>query len=365
MAMAAATFSWPWLWNALSVRSGPTVRGARPAEAPQTPKRTLVQDNFAAELITGDHLDRLVAQLLNQGRVALLMRPELRHSVQLKHLQLAQRVLVETTSLVPAGDVLMHSRSLESGGYDGAAGRTLIRVEPVLLDRFAVTNRDYQQFVDAGGYEQLDLWEASLGPSIGDFVDKSAQPGPRYWLEGRHSPYLAEHPVVGVNWYEASAYARWVGKRLPTDEQWVKAGVWPVATCGVPQQRRYPWGDTFDRTCANVCGSGRNGTAPVDDFSGGVSVGGVHQLCGNVWEWTSSAWGAWEPQSKAAESDMAMRSLRGGAFDTYFENQTACQFQSGDDPLARRHNVGFRCALPCSDVAQQQPPMAAKGETSV
>ena len=214
-------------------------------------------------------------------------------------------MLVETTSLVPAGDVLMHSRSLESGGYDGAAGRTLVRVEPVLLDRYAVTNRDYQHFVEAGGYEQAELWEASLGPSMDEFVDKTDQPGPRYWCEGRHSPYLAEHPVVGVNWYEAAAYARWVGKRLPSDAQWVKAGVWPVATCGVPQQRRYPWGDTFDHFCANVCGS--PGTVPVHDYSLGVSVGGVHQLCGNVWEWTSSAWNVWEP-TKATETDVAMRS---------------------------------------------------------
>lgn len=245
----------------------------------------------------------------------------------------------------------MHSRWLETGHADTSAGRTQVHVESMFLDRHAVTNREYRQFVETGGYEQMELWDSSIWPAMVEFVDQTGKYGPHYWNDGRFPAGFDDHPVVGVSWYEASAYARWVGKRLPSDAEWVKAGVWPVSTGGTPQQRRYPWGDMFDRARANVWGSRGNATLPVDECPGGTSVGGVCQLIGNVWEWTSTHWGVWEPSSKRAETTVPMRSLRGGAFDTYFDSQATCQFQSGDDPLARRRNVGFRCALSWQEVA--------------
>lgn len=347
-------FSLPRLFGAFTFRR--PLRGFAEANrsAPVAiADRALLQDRFATDLSGGDDLDRLVSDLLRQGRVALLLRPQLTASVHEKHLQHAQDVLDETMSLVPGGDVAMHSRWVETGHQEMSAGRTCVHVDSVFLDRYAVSNRDYQNFVAAGGYEQMDLWEAAIWPAMVELVDLSRQPGPRYWSDGKYPEQLAEHPVVGISWYEASAYARWIGKRLPTDAEWVKAGVWPVGTGGMPQQRRYPWGDMFDRSLANVWGSRGNATAPVDEYPAGTSVGGIYQLSGNVWEWTTTSWGAWEPPSKKTETTVPMRSLRGGAFDTYFDNQATCQFQSGDDPLARRHNVGFRCALSWSDVAAQ------------
>jgi iron(II)-dependent oxidoreductase len=79
-------------------------------------------------------------------------------------------------------------------------------------------------------------------------------------------------------------------------------------------------------------------------------VGGVQQLIGNVWEWTSSTFGNWEPAGRKIETTMPLKSVRGGAFDTYFDMQAQCQFQSGESPLARKHNIGFRCALGFCDV---------------
>ena len=93
-----------------------------------------------------------------------------------------------------------------------------------------------------------------------------------------------------------------------------------------------------------------NGTCGVHDFSDGVSVGGVYQLIGNVWEWTHSNFGAWDLAARRLEVTGPMKSIRGGAFDTYFDNQATCQFQSGDSSLARKHNIGFRCALGFCDV---------------
>jgi iron(II)-dependent oxidoreductase len=89
----------------------------------------------------------------------------------------------------------------------------------------------------------------------------------------------------------------------------------------------------------------------VTKFEEGVSVGGVYQLIGNVWEWTHSNFGAWDEAARRLEIQGAMKSLRGGAFDTYFDSQATCQFQSGDSSIARKHNIGFRCCLGLCDLA--------------
>ena len=124
-----------------------------------------------------------------------------------------------------------------------------------------------------------------------------------------------------------------------------------VVAVGRIAQRRYPWGESFDVRRAHLYGSGHSAPVPVDEFPGGTSVGGIHQLIGNVWEWTSTPLAdAADPTLHVSESVM---SVRGGAFDTYFENQATCHFQSGEQALARRRNIGFRLALPMSDL---EPP---------
>jgi iron(II)-dependent oxidoreductase len=219
----------------------------------------------------------------------------------------------------------------------------------VYLDRFTVTNEQYQAFVNGGGYEQLEFWHEEALPALLDFVDQSGLPGPKYWYDGQYKLGDQHLPVVGISWYEAWAFARWVGKRLPTDAEWTKAGSWPVESApGRIAQRRYPWGESFDVRRAHLFGSGNTGPVPVDEFPGGVSVGGIHQLIGNVWEWTAT------PLVELGDSTLhvseSVISIRGGAFDTYFENQATCHYQSGEQPLSRRANIGMRLALPMSDL---------------
>ena len=107
----------------------------------------------------------------------------------------------------------------------------------------------------------------------------------------------------------------------------------------------------MNRRFANLWGSGPEGTAAVSAFAEGMSVGGVYHLIGNVWEWTHSNFGAWDVAARKLEVTGPMKSIRGGAFDTYFDNQATCQFQSGDSSLARKRNIGFRCALGVCDVS--------------
>jgi iron(II)-dependent oxidoreductase len=298
----------------------------------------------------------LVDDLLGTGRYALLLRRGTKEHLSQAQVIQAIRQLDEAMSLVPAGRVLLGQLAEQvaaSGGVDElnpqTVQRNLVSVEPVYLDRFAVSNEQFQQFVDAGGYERLEYWHEEALPALLDFVDHTDQPGPRYWFDGHFPPGGEYLPAVGVSWYEAWAYARWVGKRLPTDAQWTKAGAWPVESSpGRIAQRRYPWGESFDLRRANLWASGRHQPGDVDEFPGGVSVGGIHQLVGNVWEWTDSALCLAVDRSYHVPD--TYKSIRGGAFDTYFESQATCHFESGEHPLARRRNIGFRLALPMADL---------------
>jgi iron(II)-dependent oxidoreductase len=158
--------------------------------------------------------------------------------------------------------------------------------------------------------------------------------------------------VVGVCWYEASAYARWVGKRLPSDAEWCKAACWPVSVAPDSWvQRKFPWGNAMESHRANIWGFGNDRPEPVDAYQEGMSVGGIYQLIGNVWEWTSGPFGRVDDPTLLLP--VPMKSIRGGAFDTYFENEATCQYQSGENPLGRKHNIGIRLALGACDLAPQ------------
>jgi len=311
--------------------------------------------------------DNLIQRMLYQGRFALLLRAQVAGNMTAEQFDLAMEALGDGMSLVPDGEVVLgqlddalDDGELEDEEIAAARGRKF-SVQAFFLDRYPVTNRQYQEFVAAGGYEQMPLWDESALAAVLDFVDCTGTPGPRYWKNGLYELGEEDLPVVGISWYEASAYARWVGKRLPSDAEWVKAGAWPVPLSDNSRvQRKFPWGDTMDRSRTNLWGSGPEKIVPVDQFPLGVSVGGVHQLIGNVWEWTCGHFQSGTFQSGNHSVDelvisMPLKSIRGGAFDTYFDNQATCQFQSGENPLHRRHNIGFRCAVAVTDLALRRP----------
>ncbi|GMQ80252.1 MAG: hypothetical protein BMS9Abin04_212 [Planctomycetia bacterium] len=298
----------------------------------------------------------LVESMLAQGRHSLLLRPQVVDNLSEEQLRQTIVALQDDMALVPAGHVALTYDALDppqdawdDGQQDRALGCT-VHVESVFLDRFAVTNKQYYEFVKNGGYEELAIWDEHVLPAMLDFVDRTGHPGPRWWKDGAPPAGRLNHPVVGVCWYEAVAFARWSGKRLPTDAEWTKAACWPVVIgAGNWVQRKYPWGDTFAAEHSNLWVSGHRQTIPVDACGTGISVGGVHQLVGNVWEWMSGAFG--HPDDASLALPAPMKGIRGGAFDTFFENQATCQFQSGENPLRRKHNIGFRLALGACDLA--------------
>jgi iron(II)-dependent oxidoreductase len=304
--------------------------------------------------------ESLVAQMVAQDRYALLLRAQIIGNLTHSQRQEAQHRMLEKASLVPGGEVVLGPIDdiLDEGRLEDheilARWAKVIEVEPYFLDRYQVTNQQFNEFVAAGGYEQLAIWDREVWPAMTDFIDQTGHPGPRFWKNGTYAPGLENHPVVGVSWYEATAYARWVGKRLPTDPAWVKAGSWPVILSPTARlQRKYPWGAAMQPQRANLWCSGLGRTSPVDAYPDGVSISGVYQLIGNVWEWMCGPFtGDGDPERKLVLT-VPLKSLRGGAFDTYFEHQATCQFQSGENPLSRKPNIGFRCTVGLCDLAPE------------
>ncbi|HVA49467.1 MAG TPA: formylglycine-generating enzyme family protein [Pirellulales bacterium] len=334
-------------WSRWTVRWHGQNDGAVPEVAPDVSSMEAIERAPAAPLAAPDRAS-IVESMLAQGRYALLLRRQVVESLSAEQFQRAREALERSMATVPGGVVDIGLRNYEGD----AVAEALEQVEPLLLDRYPVTNRQFRQFVEAGGYALEPLWDADIWPTRAELVDSGGAPGPRFWRSGRYPSGEDDYPVVGINWHEAAAYARWAGKRLPDEAEWLKAAAWPIRTGdGQHSQRRFPWGDTIDRGRCNVWGSGPGRTAAVTQFSAGVSVGGVYQLTGNVWEWMNGDFEAFDADGAPLELTIPMKGLRGGAFDTYFEHQASCQSPSGETPLARKHNIGFRCALSACDVA--------------
>jgi len=137
-----------------------------------------------------------------------------------------------------------------------------VRLEPYAIDLTPVTNRQYAVFLRQSGYRPDD-----------------AENFLKHWDEGRVPPGLEDHPVVYVDLEDARAYARWAGKRLPTEEEWQYAAQGP-------EGREYPWGDAWEEGRSNDGSTG--GTTSVTAFPSGRSPFGCYDMCGNVWEWTES-----------------------------------------------------------------------------
>ena len=166
-----------------------------------------------------------------------------------------------------------------------------VEVAPFHLDTTPVTCGAYAQFVDDGGYDDPRWWTADGWEHRQD----AGLTAPLYWRRegrqwtrrvfGRQEPIVPNEPVLHVSWYEADAYARWAGRRLPTEAEWEKAARFDPAT-GLT--RRYPWGNADPDTSYANLGQAFLRPAPAGSYPGGAAPCGARQLIGDVWEWTSS-----------------------------------------------------------------------------
>jgi formylglycine-generating enzyme required for sulfatase activity len=137
------------------------------------------------------------------------------------------------------------------------------------------------------------------------------------------------HPINCVNWYQATAFCAWAGKRLPTEVEWQ----WAASNGGTTT---YPWGATLPNdTHAQWSGvSDKSGTAQVGTHTAGNTSGGIQDMSGNVWEWTSSDYSA----------GSSSKSIRGGSWNYNVENYLRAAFRGDVNPGGRYAYFGFRCA---------------------
>lgn len=264
-------------------------------------------------------------------------------------------------------------------GYPADGERPVHRVvlSPFRMDRATVTNSAFATFADATGYvtdaERLGtsaVFHLFLDPSTPVLGRAPVAPwwvevegaawrtpeGPRSSLEGR-----ADHPVVHVTWNDAVAYARWAGKRLPTEAEW------DYAARGGIDGARFPWGDALmgpdgewrrniwqgEFPVRNACEDGYPATAPAAAFH--ESTHGVRQMAGNVWEWCADVF---SPTTYAEHHALGTvvdppgpaqgptRVMRGGSFlchDSYCHRYRVAA-RSSNTPDSSASNIGFLCA---------------------
>jgi formylglycine-generating enzyme required for sulfatase activity len=201
--------------------------------------------------------------------------------------------------LVPAGEFIM---GFDKGAPDEQPRRKVM-VEAFYIDKYEVTNQEFKAIFKEYTFES-----------------------------GKENC-----PAVGVSWEEADAYARAVGKRLPTEEEWEKAA---RGTDG----REYPWGNNFDPSLCNSAEKPTLGTEDVGKYRGGASPYGCMDMAGNVYEWTSSWYNAY-PGNTSIEKDYGQifKVLRGGSY-TSNKYDLRCASRDYDRMKSSKTDYGFRCA---------------------
>jgi gamma-glutamyl hercynylcysteine S-oxide synthase len=254
--------------------------------------------------------------------------------------------------LVPGGPFTMGT-STEPWALDNERPAHVVDVAPFLIDTAAVTNGAYLTFIEAGGYDEPRWWSAPGWAHR----QASGLTAPQFWERdtgiwwrvrfGVRERVPAREPVMHVSFHEAQAYAAWAGKRLPTETEWEKAARWDPAT---GRSRRYPWGDEDPQPDHANLGQRHLRPAEAGAYPRGASPLGVHQLIGDVWEWTSSRFSGYPgftafpyPEYSLVFFGSDYRVLRGGSFGT---DDVAVRgtFRNWDYPVRRQIFAGFRCA---------------------
>jgi len=289
------------------------------------------------------HIETLVATLQLVTSAALTPLPS-------AGMRAAPRPALPREVRIPAGDFMMGSDA--AWAYDNERPRHRVDVTAFDIDRFPVTNQEFVRFIDDGGYARRELWRDAGWK----FRSAERLEHPLFWRRvaqgwerrrfGLWERLPPDEPVCHVCWYEADAYARWAGRRLPTEAEWEKA----AAAGPDGQTRTFPWGEVRpDRDRSNLWPVSGH-PAPVGAFPRGASAWGVEQLLGDVWEWTASDFVPYPefrafpyPEYSAVFFGGEYKVLRGGSWAVAPE-AIRNTFRNWDYPIRRQIFAGFRCA---------------------
>lgn len=282
---------------------------------------------------------------------------DLSHAADMVYISAGSFVMGSPASEVEA--LLRYYTGVPRDLFVNEIGEHEVALNGFFIDRYAVSNAQFRRFIAAGGYERQEWW-SSAGWR---WRLATRRISPRFWP--REELALETHPVVGISWYEADAYARSAGKRLPSEAEWERAAR------GV-DARRYPWGNNFELGRCNSADlwlqreirdyrdwyahffvlrpwRTRTLTTPVDSFPGGASPQGVLNMGGNVWEWCAD-WYAEDYYARSPREnprgagDGSEKLCRGGSFG-YFGWSVRTTDRGHHPPDHYALGLGLRCAL--------------------
>ncbi|MGD2091731.1 MAG: formylglycine-generating enzyme family protein [Candidatus Aminicenantes bacterium] len=257
--------------------------------------------------------------------------------------------------------LLVKGASMRMGSLQGEEDEKpvhLVILKDFYISGTEITNARYGLFIQDNGYHNPGYWTEAGN----QWREKNKVSEPRHWRDPLF--YHPHQPVVGVTWYEASAYANWLssktGKiyRLPSEAQWELA-------CSSTAGRLYPWGNQWNGRLANYAdysyatiydhdwadrqiNDGYIYSAPVGSFSGGATSEGILDMAGNVWEWTSSLYRLYPYNPGDGREnilDPGERVTRGGGWGSY-ARQCRCANRTKQKPGYSSYNLGFRLVRP-------------------
>lgn len=253
---------------------------------------------------------------------------------------------------VESGDYPVGSDNI-SATYDNERPVHTVHLDAYDIDASPVTNGAYLAFMEDGGYSRPELW-SEPGRA---WLQESVASAPKFWTRDGDdwstrsmdvtAPVSPDHPVCHVCYYEADAFARWAGKRLPMEFEWEVAASWDPSSC---TSRTFPWGNESAAPLHANLDQLTFGTAPVGAYADNVSPLGCYGMIGDVWEWTATEFHGYPGYTSFpyAEYSQAFfgtqyKVLRGGSWATR-PGAVRNSFRNWDFPIRRQIFSGFRCA---------------------
>jgi len=260
-----------------------------------------------------------------------------------------------TSVLVPAGEFVLGVDAVnEPHSLDNERPAHIVDVPAFRIGRVPVTNGEWRQFIDDGGYQQQRWWS---DPGW-THRQEAGLTAPQFWNRdgtrtrfGHVEDIPADEPVQHVTYFEAEAYAAWAGARLPTEEEWEKAAAWDPAA---KRRRRFPWGASEPTAHLANLGGDALRPAPVGAYPASASAYGAEQMLGDVWEWTTSPlrpWPGFTPMIYERYSQPFFEGsgagdykvLRGGSW-AVAPSTLRPSFRNWDHPIRRQIFSGVRLA---------------------